>query len=198
MDLMVRDSRAEFGWVFGNYAYNGKQNQENRWYNLVPVGVMWGNDPDVVASSTNPTPTKTIINPALKQTIINPDTAELPPMHLGWGSRLDGPVDNAASSCMSCHSTAQYPAKSAIMPFLQKPNSIPTPADGTNASQAWMKWFRNVPCATTFDSGTISMDYSMQMLKSVQNYIEWRDQSQQGRFAIEYGGKGHKVRRSAR
>lgn len=197
MDLMIRDSRAPAGWVFGNFAYNGLRNEKNRWYNLVPVGIMWGNDPDIDVGYTNPTPEKTQINPDLKQTIINPDKSELPPMHLGWGGRLDGPVDNAASSCMSCHSTAQYPAKSAIMPFLQKPKSIPIPKNGETASEKWMKWFRNVPCADTFDEDTITLDYSMQMLKSVQNYIEWRDQSERGHFAVEYGSRGHKVRRNS-
>jgi hypothetical protein len=31
---------------------------------------------------------------------------------LGWGERLNGPIDNPASACLSCHMTAQWPKSS--------------------------------------------------------------------------------------
>ena len=37
MDLIVRDERAPTGWIFGNYQYNGKMGNTNRWKNLVPI-----------------------------------------------------------------------------------------------------------------------------------------------------------------
>lgn len=119
-----------------------------------------------------------------------------PADHLGWAGRLNGPLDNTASSCMSCHSTAQYPVRSAIMPFLNDP-AVPIPPNGTTADDAWMRWFRNVPCATPFDPGATSLDYSLQLVKSVANYIDWRDGVEQGRFALEYEGDDYAVRRNA-
>ena len=197
MDIMVRDPRANAtgGWVFGNFVYNGEQGSTDGWHNLMPVGIMWGNDPDQKESYTNQTPTQTMRNPKLTQTIINPDP-KLPPMHLGWSGRLNGPVDNPASSCMSCHSTAEYPTRSPIMPFLNNPK-IPIPPNGTEASADWMRWFRNVPCGTSFDPDTITQDYSLQLTKSAQNYVEWRDKDQGGILAVEYGGGAYKVRRNA-
>ena len=60
MDIAVRDARADgpgqTGWVFGTFAYNGQVNNPNKFLNLVPVGVMWGNDPDDTTNTTNPFP----------------------------------------------------------------------------------------------------------------------------------------------
>ena len=58
MDIMVRDDRAidTGGWVFGNFAYNGKLGNENRWDNLIPVGIQWGNDHALRDSYVNDTP----------------------------------------------------------------------------------------------------------------------------------------------
>lgn len=196
MDIMVKDKRAEStgGWVFGTFVYQGKLNNDNRWENLMPVGIMWGNDPENTESNYNPTPTKTVINASLKETIIN-DSPDMPAMHLGWSSRLNGPVDNAYSSCMSCHSTAQYPVVSNILPQYNTP-PVQIPAVGTNATPEWMKWFRNVPCGTPFDPGqAVSMDYSLQLVKSIQNYIEFASETQKGSFYEEYWSD-HKIVRN--
>ncbi len=37
MDIMVKDDRADHGWLYGTYQYNGKLGNANRWDNLVPV-----------------------------------------------------------------------------------------------------------------------------------------------------------------
>ncbi|GEM47689.1 hypothetical protein [Deinococcus cellulosilyticus] len=191
MDIMVRDPRAEIGWTFGTFIYNGEVGNQNRWKNLVPVGLQWGNDPEDRTSNSNPTPVKTIINPKLKQTVIN-TSKDLPATHLGWGSRLNGPVDNPNSSCMSCHSTAQYPGVSAIMPFLNTP-AVPIPANGTQASAAWMKWFRNIKAGEAFDKGrAISMDYSLQLQKSIENFLDYQSSINQGQYSIQYWEKGRK------
>lgn len=176
MDLMVRDERAPHGWVFGNFQYNGARNNTNLWKNLVPVGIQWGNDPDVNdgtwGSHTNPVPVVTRRNPALKETIINPDDDELPPTHLGWNGRLNGPADNYLSSCMSCHMTAQAPAKSPMSPLFQAPDKVP--AVGT---KEWMRWFQNLNCGERFDAGkpTSSMDFSLQLAASLQNFYDWKN-----------------------
>ena len=47
--------------------------------------------------------------------------------------RANGPVDNAVSSCLSCHGTAQIPARVTIIPG----------ADATDAQR--LEWFRDLP-----------------------------------------------------
>jgi hypothetical protein len=185
MDIMVRDERAKEtgGWVFGTFTYNGALAKPNLWDNVVPVGLMWGNDPTVAYadSASNPAPTKTLINPLLKQTIIN-TSAELPPMHLGYGLRLNGPVDNTKSSCMSCHSTAQFPAISPILPFFaSQDGKALKPAD-----KEWMRWFRNVPCKTPFDKQATSTDYSLQLAASIQNFLTAQSAYNGGLYNVQY------------
>ncbi len=184
MDIMVRDPRANAtgGWVFGTFVYNGTLANPNMWLNAVPVGIMWGNDPSVTShSESNPAPVKTITNPDLKHTIINP-SPDLPPMHLGWGLRLNGPVDNTLSSCQSCHSTAQYPAISPILPFLYK-------KDGTTAKPGtpeWMRFFRDIGADTPFDPQATSMDFSLQLAASIQNFMEAKGKQVAGKYNVQY------------
>ena len=205
MDIMVKDSRAvdAGGWVFGTFTYNGDAASSpgygpdyaaacegitgggENWCNLMPVGVMWGNDPDNAETFINKAPTETVINANLTETWINPDPA-LPAMHLGFNSRLNGPADNPTSSCMSCHSTGQVPSVSAIMPWLP-PNNVAIPDNGDMASDEWMRWFRNFRDGEAFDDGqAVSMDFSMQMTKGIENYIQYRGQVESGLFALEY------------
>lgn len=182
MDVMVRDDRSPTGWVLGNFMYNGNMNNADKWQNLVPVGIMWGDDPENNTNASNPTPTKTIINPDLKETIINPNTNELPPTHLGWNSRLNGPVDNPMSSCFSCHSTAEYPQLALMSPLFNPDTAKANPP----GSPGWMRWFRNLPCGTPFTAeGTVSMDFSLQLAISLQNFYDWKAK-QAGLFDSEY------------
>ena len=208
MDIMVKDSRAADagGWVFGTFTYSGDAanspdngsiysaacadfyGDAKNWCNLLPVGVMWGNDPDNAETFINSAPTETVINTSLTETWINPDPA-MPAMHLGFNSRLNGPADNPTSSCMSCHATGQVPSISAIMPWLP-PNNVPIPTNGDMASEEWMRWFRNFRDGEAFDEGrAVSMDFSMQLTKSIENYIQYRGANQDGAYALEYWGK---------
>ena len=68
------------------------------------------------------------------------------------------------------------------------------------ASAEWMRWFRDFADGEAFDQGlAVSMDFSMQLAKSIESYIEYRGQAQGGRYALEYWGKGsvHTVGRGA-
>ncbi len=173
MDIMVRvrDARAPTGWVFGTFQYNGKRpgaRPQPSWDNLVPVGLQWGNDPEITTDTSNPTPKETIINKQLKQSVINPDANELPPTHLGWNGRLNGPVDNPRSSCMSCHLTAESPQRSQISPLFEKN----PPKAG---SPEWMRWFQNPKCGTAFDQHVTPTDFSLQMAIALQNFRSWRN-----------------------
>jgi hypothetical protein len=187
MDLMAKDSRAPNGWVFGNFQYNGATNHKNLWENLVPVGVLWGNDPGIAENQSNSQPVTTIRNPNLKETIINDDTKELPPTHLGWNGRLNGPVDNPMSSCMSCHMTAEYPVLNPMSPLFQDPAQVPAPG-----SAEWMRWFQNMKCGVPFDQGAQSTDFSLQLVDSIQNFRAWQDEEKSlyGLSASAYGAGG--------
>lgn len=168
MDIAVRDERvSETGWLFGTFQYNGAVTGAASWENLVPVGIMWGNDPQVTDDSyTNPQPKETRINPALLQTAINADKA-LPPTHLGWNGRLNGPVDNPVSSCLSCHMTAEYEQKAIMNPSFQ----ANPPAKG---SAEWMQWFQNIAAGHSFTPGTQSSDYSLQLAIGLANFYDWK------------------------
>jgi len=189
MDIAVRDPRADApgltGWVFGTFVYNGQLNRPDKFMNLVPVGVMWGNDPDDKTNTTNPYPfTETKVNPALKETVIF-NTSELPPQHLGWNGRLNGPADLNDTSCMSCHIAAQYPALTSLVPDGAVPDGTPNPPV-QGGSDAWMKWFQNLRCATSMDERAYSTDFSFQVAISLQNFASVRSAAYQGAWATDY------------
>lgn len=193
MDVMIRDERAPNGWVFGNFQYNGKMNKANKWENLVPVGIMWGEDPENNTNASNPTPKQTIINTKLIETIINPDSTELPPTHLGWNSRLNGPVDNPMSSCYSCHATAEYPQGSPISPLFDPDSAKANPP----GSPGWMRWFSNLKCGVPFDGPPHhSTDFCLQMAEAIQNFTSWKD-TEGGLFYTDYE-KAVKTEKSAK
>lgn len=178
MDFAVRDSRVPgTGWIFGTFQYNGAVSPRPGWQNLVPVGVMWGNDPQNTGDSyTNKQPTVTRINPQILQSAINA-RPELPPTHLGWNGRLNGPVDNPVSACMSCHLTAESPQLSPLNPTFQAADKIPPVG-----SKEWMRWFQNSPAGTPFDAGAKSTDFSLQLSGGIANFYEWKC-TQDGVFA---------------
>lgn len=192
MDMMIRDDRAKStgGWVFLTFCYNGALKKQSPWYNLVPVGMMWGNDPTYTKNIIGPyPPTKTVINPDLKESRINP-SPDLPPQHLGWGMRLDGPVDLNTSSCMSCHSTAGFPQTASLVP----PNFfLPEPPTGT---PEWMRYFRNIECATPFDNNMISCDFSLMVSISLGNFAEYKNAIFGGFFDEEFGAPARRPNRS--
>lgn len=125
VDIAVRDERAGVtGWYFATYAYDSSVTSTSPWRKMVPVGLMWGNDP---AGGT------------LTQTWINPAAPAYARAHLGLGGRLNGPVDNKASACMACHNTAQVPSVARILP------------DGKCGVSPFKEaWLRNLSGATAF------------------------------------------------
>jgi hypothetical protein len=145
IDIAVKDSRvaATTGWVFGTFVYGGGLTGKpgQGWANVQPVGLMWGNDPTYSGSGP------------LTETVLNPQVL-LP--HYGWQGRLNGPVDNRASSCLSCHSTAQDP-QAKMMPL---------------AGDDPRHWFRNIRSGQPFDPGARSLDYSLQLSTGIANFRE--------------------------
>jgi hypothetical protein len=149
IDIAVKDSRANSttGWFFGTFIYGGGLTGKpgSGWRHVEPVGLMWGNDPGYSGVGE------------LKETRLNP-AVTMP--HWGYQKRLNGPVDNPASSCLSCHSTAQAPESSNTLVN----NLIPPP--GADVS----KWFTNIPSGTPFTPGKVSLDYSLQLAFGIANF----------------------------
>jgi hypothetical protein len=189
MDIAVRDARANgpdmTGWVFGTFVYNGQLNHPNKFMNLVPAGLMWGNDPEDRTNTTNPfPPTKTEVNPKLKQTVIF-NTAQLPPQHLGWNGRLNGPADLNTTSCLSCHIAAQYPAVTSLVPDGAVPDGGPNPP-AQGGTDEWMKWFQNLRCATSMDPRAYSTDFSFQVAIALENFFNVKSAREQGMWTSDY------------
>jgi hypothetical protein len=190
MDIAVRDARADqpglTGWVFGTFVYNGQLKKVNKFMNLVPLGLMWGNDPENRVNKTDPfPPVHTRVNKELQQSLIF-DTPQLPPQHLGWNGRLNGPADLNTTSCMSCHIAAQYPAVTSLVPTGAVPDGGPKPPP-QGGTDEWMKWFQNVRCATSMDPQTYSTDFSFQVAIALQNFFDVRSGLVQGAWASDYG-----------
>lgn len=158
VDIAIRDQRADntTGWIFGTFQYHDSIKNGNPWKRLMPVCLMWGNDPDLTETKYNQ-------GERPKESWVNPKaTATLPKNrpYFGWLGRGNGPVDHFMSSCVSCHSTASHPAQ-AIMPGKKHENLI-------------MDWFRNIKAGENFRPGEgISLDYSLQMSNGFKNYDAW-------------------------
>jgi hypothetical protein len=150
IDIAVKDARSTTtGWFMGTFVYGGGPGGPKGagWRNVAPVGIMWGNDPGY--SGTGP----------LKETVLN---AAVTMPHVGYQGRLNGPVDNPISSCLSCHSTGEAPTT----PPGPNPQSsmIPTPTGN-------MRWFQNIMTGTPFDAGFNSTDYSLQVSVGIANFL---------------------------
>jgi hypothetical protein len=86
---------------------------------------------------------------------------------------------------MSCHITAQYPALTSLIPDGAVPDGGKDPPK-QGGSPAWMKWFQNIPQATSMDPRAYSTDYSFQVAIALQNFFTVRSGQVQGVWANEY------------
>ncbi len=164
LDVGVRDTDAdEFtGWVFGTFIYDPASTQTNPWRKLRAVGLMWGNDNDLsdADAQNGQMPEESII--LYKADLLR---------DFGRGGRMNGPVDNPVSSCLSCHSTAMFP---------QRAGMTPRRNDGWDRASCW---FRNLNPTEPFGrppsntracgqstGGLRSLDYSLQLSRALINY----------------------------
>lgn len=153
IDFAVKDHRSKStGWVMGTFVYDSDLNNENSWLNMVPIGITWGNDPSYTKKDKEN-------NNKLSETWIND---KINKEYLGYLGRLNGPVDNKNSSCMSCHSTSQMNGRSSSVPSL----------DISQEEIAY--WFRNIKSDQAFDDGAITLDYSKQLQHGIMNFYEAR------------------------
>jgi hypothetical protein len=112
-----------------------------RWFNLTPVGLQWGNDPDVTSPG----------DPDLDESWINPAVPAPFAGHAGLHGRLNGPVDNPLSACMSCHSTAQVKSDATSFGAYKSVGLVPNAACTPAQKQ---QWFRNLPGSEPFGRTT--------------------------------------------
>ena len=185
-DIIVKDSVSapKTGWVFSTLVYDANASGD-AWDKMVPLGVMWGNDPGVNSPDA-----------VLQENWINPAAPLYAKQTLGWGGRLSGPNDGARndiqvgnkvlknepdSSCMSCHGPAEWqPSQHKMLsfllpsfpnpnpgpPFKPCPNGKPTdpyicsPPPG---SPDWSRWFQDRPGTEPQDpnTGSVATDYDM-------------------------------------
>jgi hypothetical protein len=161
MDVAIRDSRAgATGWIFGTFAYDKRVAGSDGWAKMVPVGLMWGDDPDAGGDQTR-----------IVESVISEGSPGYAKNHLGWARRLNGPVDNPASSCLSCHSTSEFPVGSDLF----------APSSCTDKQKA-AAWFRDLRGSQPFGhvdtgqcvlqtppDGTRALDYSLQVTTALRN-----------------------------
>jgi hypothetical protein len=156
VDVAVRDDRADdtTGWVFGTFMYQNDAPGAGPLQRLIPVGLMWGNDPGLTKPKydAGERPVQTWLNKAGMPATKSP--------HFGWLDRLNGPVDNARSSCLSCHARA-------VVPYVP-PNTVPQA--GADPDDPAKKFFANTKAGDVYEgapAGSGSLDYSLQLAVGV-------------------------------
>lgn len=178
-DVIVKDRVAspETGWIFTTFIHDRDAAGDGPWDRLVPLGAQWGNDPRYAGEADGNGP-----NGELQETWINPAAPGYALGTLGWGGRLSGPIDVSqrhnvvltdgrrvprleVSSCMSCHSSAQFPFTANLYP---SPN-IQFPPEGQPfllfppGTDEWARWYQNRPGTTpmTANRAGVGLDYDM-------------------------------------
>ena len=177
IDIAVKDPRAPLGWVLGTFTYDASIKAKTPWERLVPVGISWGDDPSVTAMLNN---VGSFVNPALKESWINPalleDATKKKPeqnymRHHGLGGRLNGPVDNPSSSCISCHARAAVTAEG--VPFSVMPRGAKRE---TYKSEDFKKYFAAMKSGSYFltegDKKFTTTDYSLQVAFGIRAYYQ--------------------------
>ena len=172
IDVAIRDERASpTGWAFGTFIYDASATGATVWDRMVPVGLMWGNDPTVnidinrEGAFQNPNLSESAINLMLIEDPQVTYTNQAMVRNLGLGGRLNGPVDNPISSCSSCHGRGGFPSQA----------QIPSGATRSTYSQAdFQEFFENVPSGaqqvTTPSGSFMRLDYSLQIATGLRNY----------------------------
>lgn len=179
VDIAVRDERAvSTGWVFGTLVYQATNPAADPWQKLTPVGLSWGSDPftapvrDELKAPDLSTLIESRTNEDLKSVLFGWDTR----MELGWGGRLNGPLDNLLSSCQSCHGSAQFPRSDQLGNF---PQSAVNESDRVATINRLADYFRDIPAGSIFDPLAVifrtdyfvlarPLDYSLQLQSSIE------------------------------
>jgi hypothetical protein len=178
IDVAIKDKRAlKTGWVFGTFIYDASVPGDNAWQKMVPVGLSWGDDATVIADLNKD---GAFVNNSLKETYLNKSlivdssktyTNEAYIKYHGLGGRLNGPVDNPISSCISCHGQAGINDQGQVLPMANFKLTRPT-----FPVSEFDKYFANIapgPYVRTFESAQYnSLDYSLQLSAGIRNYYQ--------------------------
>lgn len=145
VNVAVRDPQVDSsgGWVFGTFGLDIEARSVENPIGLVPLGLTWGNDPNLESSSDDRADSQKI-----EQSWIAPIEGNSETVTNNEG-RLVGFGMPKNSSCISCHSTAQYESVSRMLP----------PDRTSNENRR--RWFRNLARGEAFDRGRKSLDFSM-------------------------------------
>jgi len=167
IDVAVVDNRNPNRWVYGTFVYDGNRPGETFWDRLLPLGLQWGSDP-----WTYPAVPRAESQP-VQQTVLNPGVHTF--QHYGCEKRLAGPVDNPASSCLSCHGSGYAAANGQLSVLgVNVPASFGFTGLCNQYSLDSAAYFQNIPVPQTFPSGrfpnTLSMDTSLQLQVAFQQY----------------------------
>jgi hypothetical protein len=188
IDLAVKDPRvaSTTGWIFGTFIYDGSAPGKSVWDRMIPVGLTWGDDPNVRAMMNR---TGAFVNTRLKETRINSSLVEVADWsygkrayvrHYGLGGRLNGPVDNPASSCISCHGraaivTAGCPSDESC----GKPMAFaldPSPKPGEFPIDQFDQFFSLVRGMSHIEEVDgrkfVTTDYSLQLSAGIRNFYQ--------------------------
>jgi hypothetical protein len=166
VDVAVRDPRATMtSWVMGTFVWRGPPRGDGLFDNLVPVGLMWGNDSGVANddwSALAPV-TQSKINQDLAGVTWEGNGIVWPQRPFpGFQGRLNGPADNLRSSCLSCHAMAQWRrGPLGLTPtYPLQPKRTPQQVHALVAD-----YFRNTVGGSLVDptSGQTPLDYSLQL-----------------------------------
>ena len=172
VDLAVIDPRSPTRWVYSTLAYDGTSTGATVWDRLVPLGIEWGSDP-----GTFPAVPQNQSSPPW-QSIIAPTNL---PEHYGCMKRLAGVVDNAASSCVSCHMGA-YAAPPGVLSIQGKtiPSIfVPMSTCTTYSSTTSAAYFSNYkfpmpyPGSTSPIKDAIPLDSSLQLQVAFAQYAKF-------------------------
>jgi hypothetical protein len=79
--------------------------------------------------------------------------------------------------------TAQYPQVSPILPTMTVTDLGKKPVCG---DATWMRWFRNLGPTDSFDPQGQTMDSSLQLANSIQNFVAARNLSTGGLYASQF------------
>lgn len=193
-DIIVKDTKTapQTGWVFSTLVYD-KNVTGDAWARMIPLGAMWGNDPNLNSVITP--------NSTLQESVVNPMAPLYSIETLGYGGRLSGPNDGAVSenniidgqlvprarlsSCMSCHGVAEFPLNPQnLLPAVDSPPNTPPPSDSFIYSYvprpgtvAFNHWFQDRPGNLAQDAGTVALDYDMNIaLKALPLWQQYTSQ----------------------
>jgi hypothetical protein len=176
MDIAVVDPRSPTRWVYTTLAYDGTLSGKTVWDRLRPIGVQVGSDgqtfPAVPQAQSRP----------LHETSLSPMNI---PEHYGCNLRLAGIVDQANSSCVSCHMGAFAAAPGVLqVQGTNIPAIFSFPGMCTEFNEANSQYFSDYKYPAAFPGSTgevaaaMPLDSSLQLQVAFAQYAVYKNPQQ--------------------